>query len=74
MMIRCKGFCEGFSKEKVTKRLPFLKFSRCRTCAIWIKNKDVLDKVRCPCCHGRVATRPRLNSHKRKYIPLRLAK
>ena len=72
-MIKCKGNCDCWV-EKRPHRLPFLTHSRCRICDRWIKNKDVINKIRCPCCNGRDANRPRLNTNKRKYIALRLAK
>ena len=72
-MIKCKGKCDYWTETRPST-LPFLTHSRCRNCDIWLKNKDVVNKVRCPCCNGRVANRPRLNTNKRKYITLRLAK
>ena len=73
-MICCKGKCDYWTETRPAM-LPFLTHSRCRTCDKWMKNEDVLTIFagkRCPCCHGRVANRPRLNSNKRKYIELRL--
>lgn len=72
-MIKCKGKCEYWVESR-PHTLPFLTHSRCRICDIWMKNKDVINKIRCPCCNGRVANRPRLNTNKRKYINLRLSK
>ena len=73
-MICCKGKCDYWTETRPSM-LPFLTHSRCRTCDKWMKNEDVLTIFagkRCPCCHGRVSNRPRLNSNKRKYIELRL--
>ena len=73
-MICCKGKCDYWTETRPAM-LPFLTHSRCRTCDKWMKNEDVLTIFagkRCPCCHGRVSNRPRLNSNKRKYIELRL--
>ena len=73
-MICCKGKCDYWTETR-RSMLPFLTHSRCRTCDKWMKNEDVLTIFagkRCPCCHGRVSNRPRLNSNKRKYIELRL--
>ena len=73
VVIVCKGKCDYWTETRPSM-LPFLTHSRCRTCDKWMKNEDVINKIRCPCCHGRVANRPRLNTNKRKYIALRLDK
>tara|TARA_R110002020_G_scaffold456226_2_gene672564 strand:- start:228 stop:464 length:237 start_codon:yes stop_codon:yes gene_type:complete len=73
-MIMCKGRCDDYKKEwkkpyKVPK--PFLTHSYCRRCVLWIKKGDggmLWKNLRCPCCHGRVSNKPRLNKLKRKYI------
>lgn len=67
----CKGKCDMYKKEweKPYKTpLPFLTYSYCRRCVLWVKKEKRLNNTRCPCCHGRVANKPRLNKLKRKYI------
>ena len=68
-MNRCKGFCDRFSVSR-PKHLVFLTVSRCRVCEKYFEKSY----NRCPCCGARLATRPRLNTNKKKYIPLRLNK
>jgi hypothetical protein len=70
-MIMCKGECDNWKVPQVTNT-PFKEYYRCRSCQIWVKHKDcwVVKKEtnRCPCCHGRVAFKPRLNERKREYM------
>ena len=66
-MNKCKGVCDRYSESR-PKKLPFITHSRCRICDYWYKKCY----NRCPCCGVRLATRPRLNTNKKKYIPLRL--
>lgn len=70
-MIVCKGRCDMYKKEwkkpyKVP--MPFLTHSYCRRCVLWIEKEKLWNCGRCPCCHGRVSNKPRLNKYKRKYI------
>ena len=66
VMIICKGECQYWTESRPAT-LPFLTHSRCRTCEKWMKNEEVIKKIRCPCCHGRLSFKPRENSKKKKY-------
>ena len=72
-MISCKGRCDSLKKvwkKPVKDPLPFLTYTYCRLCEMWIKHEYLWNNLRCPCCHGRVARKPRENSKKKKYIGL----
>jgi len=70
-MIMCKGVCDTWKTPKITKS-PFNEYYRCRRCQIWVKHRDCwiteTETSRCPCCHGRLALKPRLNARKRDYM------
>ena len=73
----CKGFCtmENNLLHNVKPdnwRAPFASHSRCRKCEIWIVHGYVWRDNRCPCCHGKLAMKPRLNQNRRKYIGLKI--
>lgn len=79
-MIKCKGTCDALKKiwgrpfgNQHRIAFPFKTYGYCRTCALWVKHEHLWNNLRCPCCHGRVARKPRLNSLKRKYIVKRVA-
>jgi len=56
-------------KSSKPQKMPFLTHKRCRVCGIWLPKENAYKVFRCPCCHGRLAGRPRLNSNRRKYLP-----
>jgi len=71
-MVRvCHGTCElGEAGSKLRPyRRPFVTHAHCRLCDVWIEKGKGWGKggVRCPCCHGIMASSPRLQKRKRAY-------
>ena len=75
-MISCKGICD-ISRESHKKptsyqgQMAYLTHGYCRRCAFWVKKEEAWQKVRCPCCHGRMSFKPRESYKKRKYRELK---
>ncbi len=72
-MIRCKGKCDNAKWKRPAgggqvNNLPFLTHGYCCFCAKWVDHEIAWKKNRCPCCHGKLRTKPRMNAKKKKYI------
>ena len=67
----CKEHCRTTYRLDIVKpdnwRMPFASHSRCRKCEIWIRHGIFYKDNRCPCCHGKLAMKPRLNQNKKRY-------
>ena len=67
----CKGYCTVNNLLNTEKpdnwRAPFASHSRCRKCEVWIRHGVFYKDNRCPCCHGKLAMKPRLNQNKKRY-------
>jgi uncharacterized paraquat-inducible protein A len=63
----CTGLCIGFhtndyyDTRKTDRNSFLLGYKRCKECEYYIKDPT----IHCPCCHNKLAIRPKNNKRKR---------
>ena len=71
-MWSCKAVCTTsafLQNEKPDNwRSPFSSHSRCRKCDIWIRLGISYKDNRCPCCHGKLAMKPRISQKRKRCV------
>lgn len=64
----CKGQCTNFRAERVSNGFRYqIGQKRCSYCSIYVN----VDGSNCPCCSGRLRTKPRKSASKRASLNLK---